>query len=47
MEIGNAVVAREAKRVTRAQALAKALAGAITWQQAAQICGITARTARS
>lgn len=39
-------VARKAKEMTRQEVVVKAIAGKITWIQAAQICGITARHMR-
>jgi transposase len=39
-------VARKAKAMTRQEVVVKAIAGKITWIQAAQICGITARHMR-
>jgi hypothetical protein len=40
------LVANEAKAMTRAEVLKKAQDGVITWQQAADICGITSRHLR-
>jgi len=39
-------VARKAKQMTRQEVVLKAIAGKITWIQASQICGITARHMR-
>jgi len=39
-------VARKAKEMTRQEVVLKAIAGKITWIQASQICGITARHMR-
>ncbi len=39
-------VAREAKAMTRREVIVKALAKKITWQQAADICGMTTRNMR-
>lgn len=39
-------VARKAKQMTRQEIVLKAIAGKITWIQASQICGITARHMR-
>jgi len=39
-------VAREAKAVTRAEVIVRAVTGELSWVQAAEICGITARHMR-
>ena len=39
-------VAREAKAVTRKEVIVRAIAKELTWIQAADICGITARQMR-
>ena len=39
-------VAREAKRVTRREVIVRAIAGELSWVQAAEICGLSARQMR-
>ncbi len=39
-------VAREVKGMTRNEVMMRAIAGKLTWLQAADICGITARQMR-
>jgi len=39
-------VAQEAKRVTRKEVIVRAIAKELTWIQAADVCGITARQMR-
>lgn len=46
MQTAERQVAQEAKAMTREEVLKKAKDGAITWQQAADICGITPRHLR-